>query len=41
LIRRAKTLGKEVVQYECGLLKIDVDEMACWWKNSEAASGSL
>ncbi len=21
---------KEVVQYECGLLKIDVDEMACW-----------
>jgi hypothetical protein len=23
------------------LLKIDVDEVACWWKNSEAAVGSL
>jgi len=23
------------------LLKIDVDEVACWWKNSEAVVGSL
>lgn len=29
------------MQYECGLLKIDVDKMACWWKNSEATVESL